>query len=178
MSEPYIGEIRAFPYDYAPQGWADCNGQQLPIQRNASLYAVIGTSFGGDGTTNFKVPDLRGQAAMGTGDGPGLSPRRIGDATGSTSVKLDLSQLPSHTHVQSGEVSQEAFTDPTGKFPGASKKVGTTTVTYYKGQATADASFAADAIGSVGGGEVHENRQPSLVLRYCIALEGVFPTRA
>ncbi len=177
MAEPYIGEIRLFTYQFTPEGWLTCDGSVQPIQQYPALFGVIGVNYGGDGKTTFKVPDLRDNASIGVGTGPGLTQRTLAGRYGTSTVTLTASQMPSHSHVMNGEVSQELVMGPTNVIPGATRKVGTTLVSYYKGNATVNSSFDEDMLNSVGGGQPHNNIQPSLTLRFCIATDGVFPVR-
>lgn len=174
MSEPFIGEIRLLPYTFTPYGWAACNGQLLPVNQYSTLFALIGTTFGGDGTTTFGVPDLRARAAIGFGNGPGLTPRAVGQTGGESSVTLNAGQIPSHNHV----LQASNATQSSGVLPNA-------LIANVGGRSKAYASYAAGpnvvglntaSIQSIGSSQAHENRQPSLALQYCIATEGIWPT--
>jgi microcystin-dependent protein len=172
MSEPFVGEIRSFGFNFAPTGWAQCNGQLLPISQNTALFSILGTTYGGDGRSTFGLPNLTGAVPMGAGQGPGLTLRDLGETGGSEAVTLTTQQIPPHNHVancQSGNGNQPA---PAGNFwaqdLGGSKEYGN----------TGPAQMAAGAVGNVGGGLAHNNLQPYQVLNYCIALQGIFPPRS
>jgi len=170
MSEPFIGEIRLFPYDFAPRGWAFCHGQLLSIVQNTSLFALLGTTYGGDGRITFALPDLRGRVAVSSGQGPGLSAYELGGVGGAESITLTEAELPTHTH----QVSVNGRASSSSK-PG----------NHYLGRASSGTAYAStvngtlnpDAVVPAGGGEPHENRPPHLTLNYCIALAGIFPSR-
>ena len=175
MSEPFIGEIRLLPYTFVPYGWAACNGQLLSVSQYQSLFALIGTTFGGDGATTFGVPDLRARSVVGFGNGPGLTPRAVGQTGGENSVTLNASQIPSHNHVlqassaaQSGGVLPNALIANVG---GRSKAY----ASYAAGPNVASLNNA--SIQTSGSSQSHENRQPFLAVQYCIATEGIWPTR-
>ncbi len=173
MTQPFTGEIRIFPYNFAPRGWADCNGQLLPIAQNTALFSLFGTTYGGDGRTTMGVPSLQGRAAMKEGRGPGLTPRRLGEKDGDTTVTLSTSNMAQHTHAV---VADNAVTNlsrtPDNHYPAnpggrSSNLYGTTTAaTPFKNLA------------NTGGGQAHPNEQPYLVMRYCVALVGVYPPRS
>lgn len=172
MADPFVAEIRVLPFNFAPRGWAKCDGQLMPISQNTALFSLIGTYYGGDGKTTFALPNLRDRFAMSTGAGPGLSPRDLGEPVGQASVALQATQMPAHTHTPMAGVTP-ASTSPAGNVmaPTAS---GGGNVYRAPGAATA---MAATAIGVAGAGQPHENRQPWLGLTFCIALQGVFPPR-
>ncbi|MBX9730447.1 MAG: tail fiber protein [Sphingomonas sp.] len=176
MSEPFIGEIRIFGFNFAPRGWLFCRGQTPPIQQYSALFAVIGTSYGGDGQTNFGIPNFQSNAPMGWGNGPGLTPRTIGEVSGSASVTLTAQQIPAHTHALNGllptSAPTQAFATPTNN---ASLGVSTSSKLFAPPPATT--TMSSQAIGLAGGSGPHDNQQPSLALNFCIATEGVFPTR-
>ncbi len=159
-SDPFVGEIMLVPYNFAPRGWAFCNGQLLALSANTALFSLLGTTYGGDGRTTFGLPDLRGRYAMSSGAGPGLSPRSLGQMSGSEQVTLTAAQIPSHTHTS-------PFSDGPGTISGAHDRV----VTDTKSNENA-------LTGATGGGQAHDNLSPFLVLNYCIALVGIFPSRS
>jgi microcystin-dependent protein len=169
MSEPFLGEIRLFPFNFAPRGWALCHGQVLSISQHTALFALIGTTYGGDGRTTFALPDLRGRAAVSSGQGPGLSDCALGEALGAESVSLDESQLPAHRHRMAVNGPSSDSNKPNNRFLGRVSHG-----TAYAG-ATNGRMLDADAITETGGGQPHENRSPVLALNYCIAMEGIFP---
>jgi microcystin-dependent protein len=178
MSEPYVGEIRAFGFNFAPIDWAFCNGALLPIDQYQALFAIIGTTYGGNGTTNFALPNLQGQAPMHWGTSPGFN-TVIGEVQGTTSVTLLTSQIPSHVHPivaaspaagQQGELTAVpnnqsflSFSAPPNQAWAAA--AGTTT------------PFSPKAISQAGGSLPHNNMQPYLTLNFCIALYGIFPSQ-
>lgn len=168
---PFIGQLMPVPYNFAPQGWALCNGQLLSIAQNTALFSLIGTFYGGDGRTTFGLPNLQGNVAIGVGQGTGLSPYDPGDTGGNASVSVQLTQLASHGHgaVAFGRGGNAAS-------PSGADWARTTNDTPYSSSAP-NASMSAAATGATGIGQPHENRQPYLVLNYVIALTGVFPQR-
>ncbi len=167
--DPFLGQLVLVPYDFAPKGWALCNGQLLSIAQNVGLFTLLGTNYGGDGVSTFALPDLRGRVPVSSGQGPGLSSYLVGQTYGAESVTLDTTQIPSHRHSVNCDSAKGKATAPTGLFPAeASTKI-------YAD--TANAQMNAGMIGDTGGGAAHENRQPSLVLNWIIALQGVFPSR-
>ena len=170
--DQFLAEIRLFPYNFAPQGWADCNGQILPISQNTALFSLLGTMYGGDGRTTFALPNLRDSVAMGAGSGAGLTPRVEGETGGAASVALLVSEIPQHTHLLNardivGDDNDAVATAMLAR-PSAGNAYGT------GGPMT---MMAPAALALAGGDGAHENRQPHLVLRYCIALQGIFPPR-
>lgn len=172
MSEPFIGEIRSFGFNFAPVGWAQCSGQLLPIAQNTALFSILGTTYGGDGRTTFALPNLQGNVLMGAGQGTGLSARFIGESGGTEAETLIASQMPSHNHpanAQPGNGNQPA---PAGNFwaqdLGGSKEYGD----------SGPSQMALGAVGVSGSGQPHDNLQPYQVLNYCIALQGIFPPRS
>lgn len=170
MSDPFIGEIRMFAGNFAPVGWAFCDGQLQSIAQNNALFALIGTIYGGDGQTTFALPDLRGRVPISQGQGPGLSPRTIGQSFGVESVTLLQSHIPAHSH------SQVASTNPASLSAGPSGAPATPATNLYAG-GNADAVMAQTAVASTGGSQPHSNMAPYLALNFIIALEGVFPSR-
>jgi microcystin-dependent protein len=168
VTEPFVGEIRAFGFNFAPTGWAVCNGALLPIAQNTALFSLLGTQFGGNGTSNFALPNLLGQAAMGAGQGPGLSDRFQGEAVGVESVTLLVSEIPNHRHVVRATAASGTASNPVGAIPAASEEQ----LLYGTGT---DVAMASPSL--AGGSQPHENRQPFLGINFCIALQGVFPPR-
>ncbi|MBK8623032.1 MAG: phage tail protein [Saprospiraceae bacterium] len=170
--EPYIGQVCLFGFNFAPRGWAQCNGQLMPIAQNSALFSLLGTTYGGDGRTTFALPDLRGRVALSQGQGPGLSSYPIGFAAGVESVTLTTSQLPAHNHpgqlhASNGAANQEE----------AQNHLLSETAIYTDAAANQVMNAGAVTVGPTGNNQAHENRQPFLVLNYCIALEGIFPPR-
>lgn len=181
MSNPFLGEIRVFAGNFAPRAWAFCAGQLIPISQNDALYALLGTTFGGDGVTTFGLPDMRGRVAIGQGTGAGLSNYVIGQMSGTESVTLNTNQLPAHNHVL-----YAYNVDATTQTPGPSVALsnpldahtGESSLFYLNTNGgSASPVFPSDTILPSGGNQPHDNMAPSLVLNYIIALEGVFPSR-
>ena len=170
MSEPFIAEVRAFGFNFAPRGWAFCNGQLLPIAQNTALFSLVGTIYGGDGRTTFALPDLRGRSPMHPGRGPGLTSRRLGEQVGAATVSLTEAQIPSHTHDLIA-----TSTGATDERP-ANRNFAATEEPLYN--SNPDSEAAAATIGSAGQGAAHNNRQPYLAINFCIALIGLFPSRS
>lgn len=171
MADPFVAEIRIFGGNFAPRGWAFCDGQLLPISQNTALFSLLGTTYGGDGRTTFALPDLRGRSPLHQGQGPGLSSRQLGEPAGVENVTLTQSQIPVHTHALASGGAAVA-TNPGGNRFGqpASAKI--------YGPATSMVPMSAAAIGSAGQNQAHGNRQPYLVLSFIIALQGIFPPRS
>ena len=166
-SSPYIGEIMPVSFSYPPRGWALCNGQLLPIAQNQALFSLLGTTYGGNGQTTFALPDLRGRAAISSGQGPGLAPYTLGESAGSESVSLAISELPTHRHVVSAAAAGLS-PSPVGNLPAVQKG--------HQIYAPAPgAALAADTVAPRGGSQPHNNMQPYICINYCIALIGVFP---
>ncbi|HEX7339124.1 MAG TPA: tail fiber protein [Rhodanobacteraceae bacterium] len=173
MSDPFIGEIQLFGFDFAPQGWAFCQGQLLPISQNTTLFSLLGTQFGGNGTTTFALPDFHGRAACAQGQGPGLSPRAVGDTFGTTQVTLDEAQMPAHMHAANVYNEHQTAT-PHGTPVSGDALVAPTHTTAFTD--SANTSFASGAVGPSGGSQPHTNLQPFLALNFCIALSGIYPS--
>jgi microcystin-dependent protein len=169
MSEPFIAEIRIFAGNFAPRGWAFCNGQLLPIAQNSALFSLIGTIYGGDGRTTTGLPNLEGRAPMHAGRGPGLTDRRIGVRTGAESVALAESQMPSHTHQLAGTEEDIDASSPAGNYLATGNDL-------YA--ATDGATLAGSSLEKTGGSQAHNNMQPYLTLNFIIALVGVYPSRS
>lgn len=184
MSDQFVGEIRVFPFTFAPLGWAMCNGQLLPINQNQALFSLLGTQFGGNGTSNFALPNLQGNVPIGFGNGVGLTPYNVGDQGGVAAVTLSSPQLPSHTHtlpVSAATTTKQATPSPTN-FLGATGGGRTGGVNAYAtpAQQTANpATMLSTAVGAGNGsGQPHNNMAPYLVFTFCIALQGIFPARS
>jgi microcystin-dependent protein len=178
MATPYLGEIKLFAGNFQIRGWAYCNGQLLSIAQNDALYALLGTTYGGDGVNTFALPNLQSRVALHQGQGPGLTNRVIGEASGVETVTLTSSQLPSHTHQAIATTVAGTATAPANALP-AKPSLATTEFLYLNGAATGttDAPPAAASVSSAGGNQPHDNIQPILALNYLIALEGVFPSQ-
>jgi microcystin-dependent protein len=173
MSEPFIAEIRMFGGNFAPRGWAFCNGQLLSIAQNTALFSILGTTYGGDGRTTFGLPDLRSRVPMHWGQGPGLSNRVLGEQGGVEAVALTAQQMPAHTHAANASSGKGNTNSPIGKV--WSKDAGVQSAT-YTGNAP-DGAMAANAIGNAGGSQPHENVPPFLAVSFIIALQGIYPSR-
>lgn len=168
--EPFIGMVILFGGNFAPRGWALCDGQLLPISENTSLFSILGTTYGGDGRTTFALPDLRGRVPMHPGNGPGLTPRDLGQKLGEESVNLTVAQMPSHGH-EMNVANVTADNDrPAGGMLGRTQ--------IYTATATPTATLNPTTIANNGGNEAHDNMQPSLGINYIIALQGIYPSRS
>ena len=172
--DPFVAEIRIFPFNFAPRGWAWCDGQLLPLSQNTALFSLLGTTYGGNGKSNFALPDLQGRAAMHPGQGPGLSLHDLGETGGSETVTLLESEIPSHAHqfraagvVADGPVPQNTLLAAPGSdnpyLPGSPNPINTT--------------MSGNAIAPAGGDQPHNNMQPYLTFYFCLAMQGVFPPR-
>ena len=176
MQDPYIGEIMLFAGNYAPDGWAFCNGQMLPIAQNSALFSLLGTTYGGDGQVTFGLPDLRGRTPIHFGQSPGLSDRVLGERAGVEHVTLNNSQIPEHRHSLMGNTggANSGITNR-AVLSNQEDADGSTINTFNSGDPNAELS--ALSIGTSGGGQPHGNMQPYLVINYCIALQGLYPPR-
>jgi microcystin-dependent protein len=174
MAEPFIAEIRIFPFNFAPTGWAFCNGQLLPLAQNTALFSLLGTTYGGDGRSTFGLPNLQGRAPMHPGQGPGLSLHDLGETGGSETVSLLQSEIPSHTHTMRANSGDGISPTPTNNV--ASGAGADRDLFWYK-DGTANATMNNNALSSSGGNQPHNNMQPYLTINFCIALQGVFPPR-
>ena len=172
MSEPFLAEIRTLPYNFAPRGWAQCDGQILAISQNTALFALLGTTYGGNGITTFALPDLRGRFAMHAAQGPGLSPRTLGEMDGASTVSLLSIEMPMHGHTLQAGITP-ASTSPSGNVMAPTATGGGNA---YRAPGTTT-PMASAAISPAGGSQPHENRQPYQALNFCIALQGIFPQR-
>jgi len=172
--DPFVAEIRIFPFHFAPKGWAFCDGQILPISQNTALFSLLGTTYGGDGRSTFALPDLQGSAPMHPGQGNGLSLRDLGEMSGTESVTLLVSEIPIHTHnaVASVEPSDNRLPKPT-----VALSISTGAFAYVTGS-PALVQMAPQALAPAYGSLPHNNMQPYLTLNFCIALQGVFPPRS
>jgi microcystin-dependent protein len=174
MADPFVAEIRIFPFNFAPKGWAWCDGQLLPLSQNTALFSLLGTTYGGDGKSNFALPDLQGRAPMHPGQGPGLSLHDLGETGGSETVSLLESEMPAHAHAlqASNQPGEDPNPDPTHAI---ARSVGASLYQDVTNQNMVNLSD--QAIAPAGGDQPHNNLQPYLTFYFCIALQGVFPPR-
>jgi microcystin-dependent protein len=170
--DPFVAEIRIFPFNFAPKGWAWCDGQLLPLSQNTALFSLLGTTYGGNGKSNFALPDLQGRSPMHPGQGPGLSLHDLGETGGSETVSLLESEIPSHSHALRGSIDDADLTIPSptrSLAKSAGQNVFSATATL--------SSMAPESLAPAGGDQPHNNMQPYLTFYFCIALQGVFPPR-
>jgi microcystin-dependent protein len=172
VADPFVAEIRIFPFNFAPKGWAWCDGQLLPLSQNTALFSLLGTTYGGDGKSNFALPDLQGMAPMHPGQGPGLSLHDLGETGGSETVTLLESEIPSHPHTMKADASDPANVKIVNQ--DASFAISQDGPIYHD---TADVQLAFEALPVAGSDFPHNNMQPYLTLYFNIALQGVFPPR-
>ena len=171
--DPFVAEIRILPFNFAPKGWAFCDGQILPLSQNTALFSLLGTTYGGDGKSNFALPNMQGNVPMHPGQGPGLSLHDLGEIGGSETVTLLQSEMPAHSHGLLANINPADLAAPTPArsyaraFPGSAYKATTTSLTL----------MSDNAIAPAGGDQSHNNMQPYLTLNFCIALQGVYPPR-
>ena len=173
MADPFVAEIRIFPFNFAPKGWAWCNGQLQPISQNTALFSLLGTTYGGDGKSVFALPDLEGRAPMHPGQGPGLSLHDLGETGGSETVSLLESEIPAHSHAMRASSDDGDLKAPTANRSLARSIGGSAYQTSTAGLQFADPN----ALTPAGGDQPHNNLQPYLTFYFCIALQGVFPPR-
>lgn len=172
MADPFVAEIRIFPFNFAPRGWAWCDGQLLPLSQNTALFSLLGTTYGGNGKSNFALPDLQGRAPMHPGQGPGLSLHDLGETGGSETVTLLESEIPVHAHtlratIDDGDIQIPAPDRSLAKSTGLNAYVNSASLS----------SMAPEGLVPAGGDQPHNNMQPYLTFYFCIALQGVFPPR-
>lgn len=174
MADPFVAEIRIFPFNFAPKGWAFCDGQLLPISQNTALFSLLGTTYGGDGKSTFALPDLQGSAAMHPGQGQGLSLYDLGQVGGSETVTLLVSEIPSHAHGVGRALNDAGNSiSPSNAIWSQSAAGRGGAALYQNGSPTGPVQL--QSLGFTGGGLPHNNMQPYLTLNFCIALQGVFP---
>ncbi|MGH9761339.1 MAG: phage tail protein [Blastocatellia bacterium] len=171
--DPFVAEIRIFPFNFPPKGWAFCDGQILPLSQNTALFSLLGTTYGGDGKSNFALPDMQGNAPMHPGQGPGLSLHDLGETGGSDTVSLLESEIPSHSHGLTGNAFTATLTTPAPSVDIAHPQGGNAMIDVLTGLVTMSDNTVAPA----GGDQPHNNMQPYLCLNFCIALQGVYPPR-
>ncbi|SFC55536.1 phage tail protein [Flavobacterium phragmitis] len=169
--DPFVAEIRIFPFNFPPRGWAFCNGQLLPISQQTSLFSLLGTTYGGDGKSTFALPDIQGRTPMQPGQGPGLSLHDLGETGGTETVTLLESEIPSHSHSLMAATSNSQSISPTNNSFGRGNPVRV----YSTGVANTDMS--ANSINPTGGSVPHNNMMPYLTMNFCIAIQGVYPPR-
>lgn len=173
MSEPFLGEIRMFGFDFAPRGWAYCDGSLLPINQYSALFSLLGTYYGGDGIRTFQLPNLQSRVAVGKGQGNGLTLYSLGDFGGQESITLNPGQMPAHTHAATGNQGGGNSLVPTDAVWASDAAGGSAPYS----TAAPNVALSPSAIATSGGSLPHENRQPYLALNFCIALEGIYPSR-
>jgi microcystin-dependent protein len=179
MSDQFVAEIRIFPFNFPPTGWAFCNGQLMPISQNTALFSLLGTTYGGDGKSTFALPDLQGNAPMQPGQGQGLSLRDLGELSGVESITLLQSEIPLHTHSLQAVNANADLADPSGAVLAKGRySTGTQSgaIAFYQ-TAAPNVQMNFQVIGIAGGSLPHNNMQPYLTLNFCIALQGIFPAR-
>lgn len=170
-AEPFLGQIAFVPYNKAPNGWADCNGQLLSIAQNQALFSLLGTTYGGNGTTTFALPDMRGRVLISQGQGPGLSPYIIGEIGGAETVTLTTQQMPAHTHTVNAVSAEGNQNSPTNNLPADTKGLDK-----EYSDVAANTTLKGTMISPTGGSQPHENRPPFVTLRCIIALQGIYPS--
>ncbi|PWK50753.1 phage tail protein [Pleionea mediterranea] len=179
MSEPFIAEIRMWACNFAPRSWAFCNGQLLPISENTALFALIGTIYGGDGRTTMALPNLSDRVPMNPGNGPGLTPRRLGERSGQKEVTLTEAQLPQHDHILNGVAEGGNSGQPSeAHFMGQDVDSAAEIISYTSDQMSLNANLSPQSLANAGQSLAHENRQPLMGINFCIALQGLFPSRS
>jgi microcystin-dependent protein len=172
MADPFVAEIRIFPFNFAPKGWAWCDGQLLPLSQNTALFSLLGTTYGGNGKSNFALPDLQGRAPMHPGQGPGLSLHDLGETGGSETVSLLESEIPAHSHTL------RAVSDPADQAaPSPARSLARSNNGFAWNPTFTASALSGNALAPAGGDQPHNNMQPYLTLYFCIALQGVFPPR-
>lgn len=164
MAEPFLSEIRLFSFQFAPKGWALCNGQVLPINQNQALFSLLGTTFGGNGQTNFALPDMQGRVPVHTGSG-----HTLGERGGEQNHTLNISEVPQHTHTLNATNSNGIVNNPNNNYIGAVNNMFT--------RGGTNAAFDPTSVTTVGGSQAHQNMGPFLVLNFSIALQGIFPSQ-
>lgn len=170
--DPFVAEIRIFPFNFAPRGWAWCDGQLLPLSQNTALFSLLGTTYGGNGKSNFALPDLQGRAPMHPGQGPGLSLHDLGETGGSETVSLLESEIPSHLHPMrtDNDIGED-------RIPGPSEAMARSTGGLLYAAPGAVVQMSPNTLAPAGGDQPHNNMQPYLTFYFCIAMQGVFPPR-
>lgn len=176
MSDPFVAEIRIFPFNFPPKGWAFCDGQLMPLSQNTALFSLLGTTYGGDGKSTFALPNLQGSAPMHPGQGPGLSLHDLGEQGGSETVTLLESEIPLHAHTVGRALDAPGNSlTPVNSIWAQAGSVRAVVNSYHPGAPTG--AMKSDVIQPAGGDSPHNNMQPFLTLNFCIALQGIFPPR-
>jgi microcystin-dependent protein len=172
--DPFVAEIRIFPFNFAPKGWAFCDGQILPLSQNTALFSLLGTTYGGDGKSNFALPNMQGNVPMHPGQGPGLSLHDLGETGGSDTVTLLESEIPSHSHNLMASAQPATRTGPAGN---SFARTAAGSTPYLAPAGAPLVTMADNAVAPAGGDQPHNNLMPYLTLNFCIALQGVYPPR-
>ena len=172
MSEPFLAEVRIVGFNFAPRGWAFCDGQILPINQNQSLYSLLGTTYGGDGRTSFALPDIRGRTPIHVGRSNGGGNHGLGQKSGEETHTLATNEMPEHRHLFNASTQDGSTADPTGHVLARILDLA-----YVNDGTGSKIQMSSQAVLNVGGGQAHNNMQPYLALNYCIALQGLFPSR-
>ncbi|HEY7402096.1 MAG TPA: tail fiber protein [Candidatus Angelobacter sp.] len=175
MSDQFVAEIRIFPFNFPPKGWAFCNGQLLPISQNTALFSLLGTTYGGDGKSNFALPNMQGNTPMQQGQGPGLSLRDLGEIGGEQTVTLLQTEMPAHAHTASAVSIDTPLPTPVNNVWSSGLKTGPS---IYQGSDANNVAMNPLGTSIAGGNLPHNNMMPFLTLNFCIALQGVFPARS
>lgn len=170
MADPFVAEIRIFPFNFAPRGWAWCDGQLLPLSQNTALFSLLGTTYGGNGKSNFALPNMQGNAPMHPGQGPGLSLHDLGETGGSETVSLLESEIPSHSHTVRVSAEDGNSRQAVGNYVGLGNNI-------FAAPPPTSPPMNAQALVPAGGDQPHNNMMPYLTFYFCIALQGVFPPR-
>ncbi len=176
MANPFVAEIRIFPFNFAPRGWATCDGQLISLSQNTALFSLLGTTYGGDGRSNFGLPKLQGSAPMHQGQGPGLSAHYLGEAAGTPTVTLLTSEMPQHAHTincVNGRVNTQV-SSPTNALLALAGPPGPN---MFTSNASVNQFMGGNMVGPMGNSQPHNNMMPYLTLNFCIAMQGVFPAR-
>lgn len=174
MSQPFVAEIRMFAGNFAPRGWALCNGQLLPVQQNTALFSLLGVAYGGDGRSSFGLPNLQAASPMNQGQGPGLTPRVMGETGGSAQVTLLSTQMATHSHTMMAN----SFDAADNRTPSPTMSLAkSASGNAYAPDSSAQVAMAANAVSLIGGNQPHNNRQPYLAVTFIICLQGIFPQR-
>jgi microcystin-dependent protein len=181
VADPFVAEIRIFPFNFPPKGWAFCDGQLLPLSQNTALFSLLGTTYGGDGKSNFALPNLQGDAPMHPQQGPGLSLHDLGETGGSDTVSLLQTEIPAHSHtLMSVSAFNASDNSPQGNVLSKAVAAGAALNAYVPGSPTPSpmVQMADAAVAPAGGDQPHNNMQPYLTLNFCLALQGIFPPRS